>query len=199
MPRFLIDLSAWARGGHANTRKRWAALVHGDHLLCHPVFALELLHNAIDPADYRRLREDLETGFDWIWPDRETAAIAVGMQQKMATSAPTAQRVKTADLLIAALAVQHGVGVLHYDSDYDVIRDRGGESFQSEWLAWRGSLESTTEHAASARRAYSKALGRRIVQLQEDADVQVWPELIGWMDDQLRARGIDVPPPPDLS
>ncbi|MDQ3091574.1 MAG: PIN domain-containing protein [Actinomycetota bacterium] len=198
MPRLLIDLSAWARSGHADARDRWAALLQGDHLLCHPVFALELLHNATDPGDYRRLREDLDKGFDWVWLDGKTADIAIGMQQKMATSAPTGQRVKTADLLIAALAVQHGVGVLHYDADYDLIRDRGGESFDSEWLAKRGSLEGAKEAPASARRAYSKAFGRRMVQLQDDVDLEVWPELIDWMNDQLLARGIDVPPPPDV-
>jgi len=120
-------------------------LLEGDRLLCHPVFAIELLHNAIDPADYRRLRADLEDGFEWVWPDATTAGIALGIQQKMATSIPTGQRVKTADVLIAALAVQSGAGVLHYDSDYDEIRDRGGESLQSEWLAARGSLESAKE------------------------------------------------------
>ena len=172
-------------------------MLDGDHLLCHPVFAVELLHNAIDPVDYRRLKADLEHGFAWVWPDRSTAEIAVGMQQKMATSAPTAQRVKTADLLIAALAVQLDVGILHYDSDYDLIRERGGESLGSEWLARRGSLESTKERAADARRVYSRALGRRMVQLQDDADLEVWPKLITWMDDQLRDRGLDVPPPVD--
>ena len=198
MTRFLIDLSAWARSGHADTRDRWAALLRGDRLLCHPVFAVELLHSAIDPADYRRLREDLDQGFDWVWLDGETADIALGMQHKMATGAPTAQRVKTADLLIAALAVQHGVGVVHYDSDYDLIRDRGGGSFDSEWLAQRGSLEGAKDAAANARRAYSKAFGQRMVQLRNDADLEVWPELIDWMNDNLLARGLDVPPPPDV-
>lgn len=196
MARFLIDLSAWARSGHPDACGRWEAWLGNDDLLCHPVFAVELLHNAINPADYRRLKDDLERGFDWVWPDRITADIAIGMQQKMATSAPTAQRVKTADLLIAALAVQHDVGVLHYDSDYDLIGDRGGESLQSEWLAPRGSLESRQEGAVNARRVYSNAFGQRMVQLQDDADLEVWPELIGWMDDQLRVRGLDVPPAP---
>lgn len=141
MAPFLVDLSAWAHSGHVDVRDRWEVLLKADHLLCHPVFAVELLHNAVDPADYRGLRQDLEAGFEWLWPDRTTAEIAIGMQHKMATSVPTGQRVKTADLLIAALAVQSGVGVLHYDADFDAIRDRGGEPFHSEWLAARGSLD----------------------------------------------------------
>jgi len=174
-------------------------LLEGDRLLCHPVYAIELLHNAIDPADHRRLRADLEDGFEWVWPDATTAGIALGIQQKMATSIPTGQRVKTADVLIAALAVQSGAGVLHYDSDYDEIRDRGGEALQSEWLAARGSLESAKEGKVNARKVYSKAFGQRMVQLRDGADLEVWPELIRWMDDRLRGRGLDAPPPPQVA
>ena len=60
---------------------------------------------------------------------------------------------KTPDLLIAALAAQHRVGVLHYDADYDVILKRGGEHFVSDWLAPRGSLETEQEERESARKA----------------------------------------------
>lgn len=179
-------------------REQWEVWFRADALLCHPVFAIELLHNAINPADYRQLRDDLERGFDWVWPDRDTAAVAVGMQQKMATSAPTGQRVKTADLLIAALAVQQNLGVLHYDADYDRIRDSGGEPFESRWLAERGTLEPKQQGAATARKVYSGAFKQRMVQLQDDADLSVWPKLIAWLDDELRERGLAVPPQPDL-
>lgn len=198
MAPFLIDLSAWARSSHPDVTERWAALLEGDELRCHPVFAIELLHNAINPGDYQQLRNDLEQAFDWWRPDEETATIAMRMQQRMATSAASGQRVKTADLLTAALAVQHGVGVLHYDADYDLIRDRGGDPFESEWLAERGSLEGAAESTGNLRKAYRKALGERVVQLQDGADLEVWPELIAWMDAELRTRGLDVPLPPDV-
>jgi len=167
--------------------------------LCHPVFAVELLHNAINPADYRRLRADLDAGFDWLWPDRQTGEIAVRMQQRMATSAPCAHRVKTADLLIAALAVQHGAGVLHCDAHYDLILASCGESFRSEWLVDRSDPETSTDATARPRKAYAKALGQRMIQFQDDLDLVVWPELIAWLDDQLTLRGLDVPPPPDVA
>lgn len=99
-----------------------------DLLFCHPVFVVELLHTAVNPTDYRRLREDLDKAFDWVWPDSDTTTIALEMQRRMATTAPAGQRVKTADLLIAALAVQRGSGVLHYDRDYDVISQRAGSN-----------------------------------------------------------------------
>lgn len=162
------------------------------------MFALELLHNAVDAADYQRLHNDLEAAFDWLRPDAETAAIAMRLQHRMAGTGPTAHRVKTPDLLIAALAVQHGVGVLHYDSDYDLIRDRGGEPFMSKWLAPRASLESRPRLATERRKAFRKAFGERMVQLGDDADLELWPELIAWLDEQLRSRKLQSPPPPSV-
>ncbi len=75
-----------------------------------------------------------------MWPDRETAEIAIRLQQRLATSATAGQRVKTPDLLIAALAVQDSLGVLHYDGDYDILRSRTDLRFESVWLAPRGIL-----------------------------------------------------------
>jgi predicted nucleic acid-binding protein len=49
-------------------------------------------------------------------------------------------RVPPVDLMIAALADSHGVGVLHYDSDYDVILDKTDLDFESQWLMPAGSL-----------------------------------------------------------
>jgi predicted nucleic acid-binding protein len=198
MPELLLDLSAWARSSHPDVVDRWAELVRDDRLVCHPVFLIELLHNAINSQRYVEMRRNLDDAFDWVYPDAETAEIALRLQQRMASGGALGQRVKTADLLIAALAVQHGVGVLHYDGDYDLIRDRGGEPFQSEWLASRGSLEAVAGTAASARKAFRKAFGERMVQLQDGTDLEVWPKAIAWIDGQLEARDLPVPPPPDL-
>ena len=105
---------------------------------------------------------------------------------------------KTPDLLTAALAVQHGVGVLHYDADYDAIVDRGGEPFLSEWLAPRGSLETEEEAHESARKTFRRSFGERMRQFDSDTDLEVWPELIAWLDDALRKRGHEPPPPPNV-
>jgi hypothetical protein len=44
------------------------------------------------------------------------------------------------DILLAALAHQHDVAVLDYDGDYDRVRQRTRLTFDSVWLALRGSL-----------------------------------------------------------
>jgi len=50
-------------------------------------------------------------------------------------------RLRPADILIAACAHEAGAGVLHYDRDYDVLREHTRLRFHSEWLAPAGSLD----------------------------------------------------------
>jgi predicted nucleic acid-binding protein len=195
MSRLLLDVSAWARSRHPAVAERWRSLVGEGRLVCHPFFALELVHGATNPARYQQVRSAIDEGFDWLWPDARTADVALSIQQRMAANRPAGQRVKAVDLLTAALAIQHGTGVLHYDTDYDEIRKRGGQEFESEWIAAKGSLDSGTSRRRAARKTYRKAFGERMAQLRGDADLEVWPQLIEWLDEQLRARSLGVPPP----
>ena len=49
-------------------------------------------------------------------------------------------RRKPIDFLIAATAHQHGLGVLHYDRDYDHLVELTNLRFDSQWLASPGAL-----------------------------------------------------------
>jgi predicted nucleic acid-binding protein len=49
-------------------------------------------------------------------------------------------RLPPVDLLVAALADRHGLGVLHYDHDYDLITERTDLRYESVWVAPRGSV-----------------------------------------------------------
>jgi hypothetical protein len=49
-------------------------------------------------------------------------------------------RLPPVDLMTAALADRHELGILHYDRDYDLILERTDLRFGSVWLARRGSL-----------------------------------------------------------
>lgn len=50
-------------------------------------------------------------------------------------------RLSPIDILIAACAHESGAGVLHYDRDYDVLREHTRLRFRSEWLAPAGTLD----------------------------------------------------------
>jgi predicted nucleic acid-binding protein len=49
-------------------------------------------------------------------------------------------RLAPIDVIIASCAHEAEAGVLHYDSDYDVLAERTSLCFDSEWLAPPGTL-----------------------------------------------------------
>ncbi len=63
---------------------------------------------------------------------------ALSAQRDLARSGH--HRMTPTDLLIAALADRAGFGVLHYDSDYDLILEHTRLRFDSVWLAPLGTL-----------------------------------------------------------
>lgn len=63
---------------------------------------------------------------------------ALQAQGQLALTA--SHRLPTTDLLLAALADRHGLGILHYDAHFDVIREQTTLRYESVWLAPRGSL-----------------------------------------------------------
>jgi predicted nucleic acid-binding protein len=71
----------------------------------------------------------------------EASSSAVTAQAELAAAAGISHRVKPVDLLIAAIAVTAGIGVLHYDHDYDTIATHTTLAFPSVWVAPRGSMD----------------------------------------------------------
>jgi hypothetical protein len=49
-------------------------------------------------------------------------------------------RLAPMDVIIAACAHRAEAGVLHYDGDYDILAEHTSLTFESVWLAPRGSL-----------------------------------------------------------
>ncbi len=113
------------------------AFVTDEVVACLP-FLLEAGYSARSAADHatifgylaRLRRVSIDPGVE----DRALAA-----QQQLVRAAH--HRLKLPDLLIATLADRHNLGVLHYDKDFDVIREHTTLSFESIWLAPRGSLD----------------------------------------------------------
>ena len=46
------------------------------------------------------------------------------------------------DLLIAAVAESNGLGVLHYDKDFDLLREREIFDIDTEWVVERGTADA---------------------------------------------------------
>lgn len=140
----LLDNSAWARaldnrlsGTH---RQRFdEALVEGELWTCPPTL-LEMRYSARDEKGFEQLAGRLDA-LKSAPLAAETAARALGAQAELAAAKGISHRVKPVDLLIAAVAAAAGVGVLHYDRDYDTIAAHTSLSFSSIWVAPRGSMD----------------------------------------------------------
>jgi predicted nucleic acid-binding protein len=147
----LLDWSAYARvllahrrGGSgrltADQLDTFAAALLADELhVCSP-FRLEARYSARSPNDFGAISAQLD-GFRQARADDETWRLAEHAQARLADAPGVSHRVKLADLLVAAIAHQHGLGILHYDADYDTIAAHGSLSFDSRWIAPRGSID----------------------------------------------------------
>jgi predicted nucleic acid-binding protein len=140
-PRLLLESSAWARLSHRSLPDERAgeiadALEGGDLVVCLP-FLLEAGYFARDTRSHELLCREL-LALPWAGIDAAVERRAVNIQRQLARSGH--HRLPPVDLLIAATAERHGLGVLHYDRDYDVIAARTDVEFESVWLAEPGTI-----------------------------------------------------------
>ena len=70
--------------------------------------------------------------------DSEVERMALQAQRELAEIGH--HRLAPIDVMIAACAHRAEAGVLHYDSDYDVLAEPTSLMFESEWLAPSGTL-----------------------------------------------------------
>ena len=139
----ILDNSAWARllGGRVPVAaaRRWEQALARDEVLIGDPFRMEALYSARDAKDYVSLSEELDA-MRQAPCDRVVWQIAQSAQSTLASDRRVSHRIKPVDLLLAAAAHHYGVGVLHYDHDFDILATRAGLSFDSRWLAKRGTL-----------------------------------------------------------
>jgi predicted nucleic acid-binding protein len=137
----LLDNSAFSRllAGvvPADRAKEIAAAIEvGEIAVCLP-FLLEAGYSARSAADRKALMSRFEQ-LPRIAIDTEVEALALAAQRQLAEVGH--HRLAPADLIIAACAHRAEAGVLHYDSDYDVLAEHTELDFSSTWLAPAGSL-----------------------------------------------------------
>lgn len=135
---YIADTSAWAHAAHARVRKRWSEALRNGQILSSPIVRLELLYSTRDGDAFDRLAGDLAQLRD-VPLTRSVTNAAQQAFRELAHVSPLYHRsVKIPDLLVAAAAQDAGVGVLHYDEDFDALATV--LEFESRWIATRGSL-----------------------------------------------------------
>jgi len=137
----LIDNSAWARlssarldTARAETVASWMADLQ--LAVCLP-FLLEAGYSARSGPERAAMMADL-AALPRVELDAEIEAVALDAQRELADVGH--HRLAPADVIIAACAHTAGMGVLHYDGDYDLLVRHTSLHFESEWLAAPGSL-----------------------------------------------------------
>lgn len=97
----------------------------------------EALFSAKNPQDYEQIRADRRVAYEYLPVRDEHWQWAIDVQRSLA-GASRHRAVGLTDLLVAAVAQEHGVTVLHYDSDYDTISDVA--KVQALWVVGRGEI-----------------------------------------------------------
>jgi predicted nucleic acid-binding protein len=137
----LLDNSAWVRLGDRALPAGRAdeiadALESGSLGACLP-FMLEAGYSARTAREHDQLFEEL-LALPHYHLDDAAERRALDAQAQLARVGH--HRLPPVDLLVAALADRYGLGVLHYDHDYDLIAEKTDLRFESVWLAPRGML-----------------------------------------------------------
>jgi len=137
----LLDNSAWTRLGDASIPNRRAeeiavALEGGRVATCLP-FLLEAGYSARSADDHGELIEEL-LALPLLSIDEAIERRAIDAQCQLASVGH--HRMPPVDLILAAIADRHGLGVLHYDRDFDLLRSKTDLDFESVWLVPRGKL-----------------------------------------------------------
>ena len=135
--RYLVDTSAAARMHHERVAQRLAPLITAGLVATCAPLDFEALFSARSPQDYEQIRADRRAAYEYLPVLDEHWQRALDVQRSLAGDSRH-RDVGLSDLLVAAVAEQHRITVLHYDSDYDTISEI--TDLQSQWVVERGDI-----------------------------------------------------------
>ncbi len=136
--RYLVDTSAAARMHHERVAERVAPLITAGLVATCAPLDFEALLSARSSQDYEQIRVDRQSAYEYLPVLDEHWHRALDVQRSLARLSRH-RDVGLTDLLVAAVAEQHRITVLHYDSDYDTISEL--IDLQARWVAPRGNID----------------------------------------------------------
>jgi len=130
---YLLDTSAWVLAErHRAVAERFAREARSGSLGLSTITALEVLNTARNAEAYRAILNRLRR---MPWYDLSDQRAAVEVQHRLALRSQ--HRTSIPDVIVAATAAEHGLTVLHDDSDYERLAKAAG--IQHEWVVERGT------------------------------------------------------------
>ncbi|MDQ3608298.1 MAG: PIN domain-containing protein [Actinomycetota bacterium] len=190
----VVDNSIYARRDHPMVEARWQEATEAGQLILVTPLLTEVLYSAKSGGAAQQELEDLKAAYDFELVDDDVWELAVQTQAELAQVGRGYQRrFSITDLLTAALAHQRGYGVLHYDADYDQIRQASGLQYQSVWAAQPPSLDSSPEPDADTR-ALRRSMRLLVGTLDDIDDAHLLSELFDSLRARLLEAGLDPPP-----
>jgi predicted nucleic acid-binding protein len=135
---FIADTSAWSAAHREPVRDEWSDALRNGQITTCPITRLELLFSTRNGTDFDEWQSNLARLRD-VPITRSVTNVAEAAFRELAHRHALYHRsVRIPDLLVAACAEDAGIGVLHYDEDFDRLAEV--MSFDSRWIAPRGSL-----------------------------------------------------------
>lgn len=134
--RFLVDTSVLKRLARAEVRAVVEPLAASGALGRATICDLEVGFSARDSKEWDRLVEALEA-FDAV--ETTSAHVHRALQVQRLLAARSQRGRKIPGLLVAAAAEELHVGVLHYDSDFDLIASVTGQ--RCRWVVPSGQID----------------------------------------------------------
>jgi predicted nucleic acid-binding protein len=133
----LADKSALARMGNEAVVRRLGPMIEAGLIGTCGVIELEVRFSARSHSEYEQVSRDRRLGYESFAMPDEIWDRALEVQGALSERGQL-RAVRFPDLLIAATAERHGLVVIHYDADYDLIA--GVTDQDCEWVVPPGSI-----------------------------------------------------------
>lgn len=133
----LVDKSAWARLAKPVVAQVVLPLLSAGRLAVCGMTELEVLYSVRSAEEHHRVRVELG-GLERLTTPDEIWDRAVDVHSALAERGQH-RAVAIPDLIIAAVAERHGISVLHYDRDFDVIAEVTGQTVK--WIVPPGTAD----------------------------------------------------------
>jgi predicted nucleic acid-binding protein len=133
----LVDNSALARLHLPGVGAVLVPIIEAGLVATCAVIEMEVLWSTRSAAEFRQVRADRQAGYEWLPIEDPQWRRAMDVQEQL-WSTGRVRSVPLPDLLIAAVAEQHGLTVLHYDQDFDLIAAVTGQP--TAWVVPRSSV-----------------------------------------------------------